>query len=403
MFNKTLYYPWIDIHDDSWVKTAILYWDEINTIVPFSMQSPYQNQVAILLEKERILRPFEVTASSREVIEASDIAIQYLSTPEGMRVLTSGDEHSRVHPSKLSYQLQRSLGLGYSRIHSSKMSHHLMDTIGSARIDDDGFLSMDSRFSAYYMSALANRIAKRNNFSTVADSKIYNQFNTKLSIDGYSPNRNKIFIKCPRCKEIFDRFTQELVKNTGECPACAVDIFYFFSGRESRFQSPFRAEPQHLVDGMLAELVIESIYIPNSVSIDKLLKFRADHYDELAAFRGALQDITKSVLDCDEVDDIRALRQQVKVAYTDKVKPQIKGLKSQLKGARINYVLSDFTISGMASVLGTTLASNLSTTAILAGAGISIGVRSLMYMQESKNIRTNPYSYVLSMENKLGL
>lgn len=403
MFNKTLYYPWIDIHDDSWVKTAILYWDEINTIVPFSMQSPYQSQVATILEQERILRPFEVTPSSREVIEASDIAIQYLSTPEGMRILTSGDEYSRVHPSKLSYQLLRSLGLGHNRVHSSKMSHHLMDTIGSARVDDDGFLSLDGKFSAYYMSALANRIAKRNNLSTVADSQIYNQFNTKLSIDGYSPNRNKTFIKCPRCREVFDRFTQESIKNTGECPACGADIFYFFPESERRFQQPFRAEPQHLVDGMLAELAIESIYIPSSVPIDKLLKFRADHTDELAAFRGALQDITHSVLECGEVDDIRALRQQVKVAYTDKVKPEIKGLKSQLKGAKVNYVLSDFTISGMASVLGTTLASDLSTTAILAGAGVSIGIRSLMYMQERRNIRTNPYSYVLSMESKLGL
>jgi len=403
MFKKTLYYPWIDIHDDSWVKTAILYWDEINTIVPFSMQHPYQNQVATLLEQERILRPFEVTPSSQEVIEASEIAIQYLSSPEGMRALTFGDEYSRIHPSKLSYQLQRSLGLGYGRVHSSKMSHHLMDAIGSARIDANGFLSMESRFSAYYMSALANRIAKRNNLSTVADSKIYNQFNTKLSIDGYSPNRNKTFIKCPRCKEVFDRFTQESIRNTGECPSCGTDVFYFFHDRDSGFQRSFIAEPQHLVDGMLAELAIESVYIPNSVPIDKLLKFRADHSDELAAFRGALHDITQSVLDYDEVDNIRALRQRVEVAYTDRVKPQIKALKSQLKGAKVNYVLSDFTISGMASVLGTTLASTLGTTAILAGAGVSIGIRSLMYMQERRNIRNNPYSYVLSMENKLGL
>lgn len=402
MFNKTLYYPWIDIHNDSWVKTAILYWDEINTIVPYTMSSPYHNPVATLLEQERILKPFEVKPSSREVIEASDIALQYLYSPEGMRILTAGDEFSRVHPNKLSYRLQRSLGLGNSRLHSSKMSHHLMETIGTARVDDDGFMNMESKFSSYYMSALANRIAKHNNLSTVADSQIYNQFNTKLSIDGYSSHKNRTFIKCPRCREVFNRITQETIKLTGECPACGLDIFYFYQEKESRFR-PFRAEPQHLVDGMLAELAIQSVYIPDSVSIDKLLKFRMDHSDELAAFRGALQDITQSVLSCDQVDDIRALRQQVKVAYSDKVKPQVKCLKSQLKGAKINYVLSDFSISGMASVLGTTLASDLSTTAILAGAGVSIGVRSLMYMQERRNLRTNPYSYVLSMENKLGL
>jgi len=401
MFNKTLYYPWIDIHNDSWVKTAILYWDEINTIVPYSMSSPYHNPVANLLEQERILKPFEVSPSSREVIEASDIALQYLSSPEGMRILTAGDEYSRIHPSKLSHQLQRSLGVSGSRVHSSKMSHRLMETIGSARIDEDGFMNMESKFSSYYMSALANRIAKHNNLSTVADSQIYNQFNTKLSIDGYSSNRNKTFIKCPSCREVFDRFTQESIKSTGECPSCGVDIFYFFQERENRFR-PYRVEPQHLVDGMLAELAIQSVYISNSVPIEKLLKFRMEHSDELAAFRGALQDITRTVLSCDQVDDIRALRQQVKVAYSDKVKPQVKCLKSQLKGAKINYVLSDFTISGMASILGTTLANDLSTTAILAGAGISIGVRSLMYMQERRNLKVTPYSYVLAMESKLG-
>jgi len=401
MLNKTLYYPWIDIHDDSWVKTAVLYWDEINTIVPFGMQSPYKNQVAIILEQEGILRPFEVTPSSREVIEASDIAMQYLSTPEGMRVLTSSNVHSRIHLSKLSYELQQDFGVRFGRVHSSKMSRHLMEAIGSSRVDDDGFLSIESRFSTYYMSALANRVAKRNNLSTVADSQIYNQFNTKLSIDGYSPNQNKTYIRCPRCKERFNRVTQEAIKNSGECPMCGADIFYVIPEKNNIFQ-PFRSEPRHLVDGMLAELVIESISIPNSVTIDKLLKFRMEHFDELAAFRGALHDITQSVLNYDEVDDIRLLRQQVKVAYTDKVKPQIKSLKSQLKGAKINYILSDFSISGMASVLGTTLASNLSTTAILAGAGVSIGIRSIMYMRERNNIMANPYSYVMSMENKLG-
>lgn len=401
MLNKTLYYPWIDIHDDSWVKTAVLYWDEINTIVPYGIDSPYHSEVATILEQERILRPFKVNPSSREVIEASDIAMQYFSTPEGMRILTSGHEYSRIHPSKLSYQMQRSLGINGGRIHSSKMSHRLMETIGAARVNDDGFVGMDGKFSSYYMSALANRIAKHNNLSTVADSQIYNQFNTKLSIDGYSPNNGKTFIKCPRCREVFDRFTQESIKNTGECPACGTDIFYFFQDRDDRFR-PFRAEPRQLVDGMLAELAIESVYIPSSVPIDKMLKFRMDHSDELSSFRGALQEITQSVLNSGEVDDVRALRQKVSVAYKDKVKPEMKCLKSQLKAAKVNYVLSDFTISGMASILGTTLATGLGTAAILAGAGVSIGVRSLMYMQERRNIRTNPYSYVLSMEKKLG-
>ena len=401
MFNKTLYYPWIDIHDDSWVKTAILYWDEIKTIVPSGMASPYHNEVASLLEQERILRPFQVSPSSREVIEASEIAMQYFSTPEGMRILTLGDEHSRIHPSKFSYQLQQSLGMNGGHIHSSKMSYQLMETIGAARVNDDGFVNLDGKFSSLYMSVLANRIAKNNNLSMVADSQIYNQFNTKLSTDGYSPNNGKTFVKCPKCKVVFDRFTQESIKNTGTCPACEADIFYFFENKTDMFK-PYRAEPRHIVDGMLAELVIESIYIPKSVSIDKMLKFRIDHSDELSSFRGALHEITQVVLNSGEVDDMRALRELVSVAYHDNVIPKINALKSQLKDAKVRYFLSDFSISGMASILSTTLATpSIGTTAILAGAGVSIGVRSLMYFQERNSIRTNPYSYVLSMEKKL--
>lgn len=401
MFNKTLYYPWIDIHDDSWVKTAILYWDEIKTIVPSGMGSPYHNEVATILEQENILQPFNVSPLSKEVIEASEIALQYFSTPEGMRILTSGNEFSRIHPDKFSYQLRQSLGMNGGHIHSSKMSYQLMETIGAARVNDDGFVNLDGKFSSYYMSVLANRIAKNNNLSMVADSQIYNQFNTKLSIDGYSPNNGKTFIKCPGCKVVFDRFTQESIKNTGVCPECRTNIFYFFEDRTDIFK-PYRAEPRHIVDGMLADLVIESIYIPNSVSIDKMLKFRMDHSDELSSFRGALQEITQAVLNSGEVDDIRVLKQKVGVAYKDSVKPKLKALKSQLKDAKVRYILSDFSISGMASLLSTTMATNIGTAALLAGAGISIGVRSVMYFQERDNIRTNPYSYVLSMEKNLG-
>ncbi|MCG7584854.1 DUF6236 family protein [Photobacterium sp. OFAV2-7] len=400
MFNKTLYYPWIDIHDDSWVKTAILYWDEINTIVPYSMANPYQSEVANLLTRERILRPFEVTPSSREVKEASDIAIQYLGSPEGLRILNSGGERHRLHPNKMSYILKSKLGIDQARIHSGKMTEQLMDTIGSARIDDDGFITTDGKFSAYYMSALANRVAKNNNLSTVADSKVYNQFNTRLSADGYIPKRSRTFIRCPDCREQFDRFTQEMIKNTGQCPSCLSDIFYLneqpeYGGRQ------FNAEPRNLVDSMLADIVIQSIYIPNTVDIDKLLKFRQQHLDELTSFRGALQDITRTILDCGEVDDIRALRQQVTVAYKDKVQPEIKCLKSQLKGNKIKYLLSDFSISGMASLVGTTLGTSIGTVPLLIAAGASIGVSSIMYRNSRNNIRNNPYSYVLSMEKKL--
>lgn len=43
-FSKALYYPTIDIPEEGWLKSAILYWDEIQTIVPSSFQNPYSNR-----------------------------------------------------------------------------------------------------------------------------------------------------------------------------------------------------------------------------------------------------------------------------------------------------------------------------------------------------------------------
>lgn len=40
-FTRALYYPFIDIQNSDWLKTAVLFWDCISTIVPESHQHPY--------------------------------------------------------------------------------------------------------------------------------------------------------------------------------------------------------------------------------------------------------------------------------------------------------------------------------------------------------------------------
>ena len=58
-FTRALYYPSIDIPNENWLKTAILYWDEINTIVPSSIDNPYQEQVTQFLSNEGVIRPLQ--------------------------------------------------------------------------------------------------------------------------------------------------------------------------------------------------------------------------------------------------------------------------------------------------------------------------------------------------------
>lgn len=60
-YTKALYYPTIDIDDSEWIKNAILFWDEIDTIVPEAISSPYKNNDSRFLYDEGILKPLRLS------------------------------------------------------------------------------------------------------------------------------------------------------------------------------------------------------------------------------------------------------------------------------------------------------------------------------------------------------
>ena len=49
MLGTALYYPHIDIDDPTWLRSAILFWDSLQTIVPRSVGNPYRNKDTELL------------------------------------------------------------------------------------------------------------------------------------------------------------------------------------------------------------------------------------------------------------------------------------------------------------------------------------------------------------------
>src|SRR6516165_11094747 len=57
MFGSALYYPYIDIEDGKWLRSAILFWDEIQTIVPTSIKKPYKSKDTRICAEEGYLSP----------------------------------------------------------------------------------------------------------------------------------------------------------------------------------------------------------------------------------------------------------------------------------------------------------------------------------------------------------
>lgn len=64
LFENALYYPTIDIKDEAWLKSAVLLWDTISTIVPESEVEPYKTEWTRALAQANVVRPYKVNPNN---------------------------------------------------------------------------------------------------------------------------------------------------------------------------------------------------------------------------------------------------------------------------------------------------------------------------------------------------
>jgi hypothetical protein len=136
--------------------------------------------------------------------------------------------------------------------------------------------------------------------------------------------------------------------------------------------------------------------------INDLLDFRERHKDEVALFRAKIEQLTSAV----ETDlSAEALRQRVSDLHTNEVEPAISNLKAALDGRRIRWMGDGLLRTAFLSVGSSTMlvAAGLAVpTALLAGAGLSLIVSATMYnVDKRESLRSNPYSYLLSIGREL--
>jgi hypothetical protein len=99
------------------------------------------------------------------------------------------------------------------------------------------------------------------------------------------------------------------------------------------------------------------------------------------------------------------MQQHATDLYLNDVKPAIDDLKKSLEGSRIKWLTDSwlkiaFISAGSTSMLaGMGLATG---NALLVGAGISLMGSGILYnVDKAQSLRTNPYSYLMSLEHGL--
>lgn len=357
-FTKALYYPTIDITNEDWLKTAVLFWDEINTIVPSSIANPYQENTTQYLADEGILKPSRVNPEQDLVEELTTDTLNYLNTNEGFQLLTQGgNRFSVIHRDKLPRDVSRLFD-----IHPEKLPYEVQHIL-RRNMTGDGWFRVGSEFAAFYMTLLANKICDINSIALLTDNVLTANLTDKVRLD------NQIAIK----------------------------------GRDYDFHHHRHERYIHLAQGLLTNLIIEGIKIKPSSSLVDVVEFKKSHRDELGLFRSNIAKLTQNV---SKDKGFEAIRQEVEDIYKDDFLPAYNNFKKALSGSGIKWVSDNFmkisVISTSATALPMALLGLTLPHALIAGAGVSLITSLVSYNEDKKErLRTNPYSYLLAANRQV--
>ena len=359
--SKALFYPSIEIIDEDWLKSNLLFWDELQTIVPESIAAPYNNETTRILSEKGILKPEIVNPDHHIVRDLSENILEFINTEEGLQLLMPSnnisrihqDKMARIHNDKLGHRMERLL-----RMHPSKMSHELRFMLEDGMID--GWLMVNSSFASYYMTMLANKICDDKGIRLLTDNPMCSNLSNKVKMGfkGLNP--------------------------------------------ENRH---YRAERlnQQTAQGIFTNLMIQRIDFHPSTNVIDILSFKKDHEDDLGLFRTNMKKLLEKV---SPDSTINALREEVESIYQDEFMPSFNNLKKRLDSSPIKWSCDKVAKIGFFSV-GTTAVPTylLGLTipeALLAGAGISLVASLISYNIDKRNtLRENPYNYLLEIDKTL--
>lgn len=348
-FTRALYYPTIDIPEEGWLKSAVLFWDEIQTIVPSSVKDPYKNRLTRTLHDRGFLTPFDVNPDNRLVEGLSETVMKYINEASSFLVDVRASK-TRIHSDKLPQLF---------RIHPEKLPYEIRHQL-SRIIDDDGWLHTSAEFGSFYMSLLANKICEDKSLALLTDNPIASNLTDQVRLDARVQMGER---------DYYQRNQKTTV---------------------------------NLAQGLLTNLVVKGVKLAPTTSIEDVLRFKNNHRDELGQFR---TNLLKLVTNVNKEASLNAIQEQVRDIYLDEFIPSLNNLEKALNGSKIKWLsdtilkiglVSTSTTAILPAVVGLTVPQ-----ALLAGVGISMITTKIIYNQDkAEKIRTSPYSYLMLLEKE---
>ena len=161
MAQSILYYPSISIDDGSWLRSAVLYWDEICSIVPYEGYDRFSPEVMFLRERGqyRPIYPKNVFTLSdpSAFAKAANRYLKYSGVSHN-RMIASCSRTRRINDPSLN-----------ALIHYKKLPQKTIEMLlkQGIKIDCDGWIEMPADTLRGYMRLLAEFAAKSDDHDVV--------------------------------------------------------------------------------------------------------------------------------------------------------------------------------------------------------------------------------------------
>jgi len=183
MKRTILYYPTINIPADEWLRNALLYWDEVSSIVPDSWDGyaiALSPNIHYLKDEGqfRPISPDTLFRANRETIAQFESEFFEIIESQNFRSLLAQSRfvsYTEIHRDKI-----------FSRVHRDKITYNISNKLRDLQLIDEyqsngEWWYFENNTALLYMSLLAKYLADVDSESTVigTDNGVYEKFNFK--------------------------------------------------------------------------------------------------------------------------------------------------------------------------------------------------------------------------------
>lgn len=366
MARRCLYYPFIHVRDEAWLKLSALYWDDMTRIVPKSY-TPRDTRDVRSLEDAGVLKRIDPANYEEPVGELFSLLLERHAHKLAARYDVSQRDAWPENRERFGLNAGRTSSSSLAFIHGSKLEPALTEQLLRRKLAlpsrDRRWLGMHPAIVRAYMIALAAEIACRRGLQPVSDNVTHLSGVASCTVEDLA-------------KSLFGdlNLSKKRPFRAGGPSAKALDV----AEERVAFVTLRAVLPQRL----------------DAVPVKRILELRSEHADARHAFHAYVEDVRKQ-LATGNIVDAEALDEHIRLEYDKRLKPALTEMSRGLRSLGVGTFLGTFGVA-VALPVGSMLSVSPSAAVALAGAGVGIAALSQRQQGSARAlVKASPASFLL--------